>query len=256
MSYQTEEQQVEQLKEWWKDNGTPLIVGAVLGLSGFFGWKFYNEKQIAYQIAASDLYITVTEELEKDDKTQLIENANTVKVNFPDTSYAILAAFQLAKIAVEKNDLDSAASEFNWIITNHSNNELASTAKIRLARVLIAQQKTEEALPLLAFDADSGYFEVASLIKGDALIALEKTAEALEAYKAADNIGKATANHPTLKLNIEELTADAISGVQEKTIEEANNEANIESQTNEQLTSIQEKGSADSVKESKQEAVK
>ena len=209
MSNQTEEQQIEQLKDWWKDNGTPLIVGAALGLSGFFGWKFYTEKQIAYQEAASTLYISVAEELEKDDKTQLIENANAVKNNFSDSSYAILSAFHLAKIAIDKADLDAASSELNWVLDNHKGNELTAIAKIRLARILIAQQKAEQAIPLLEFDAESGYSEVANLIKGDALLTLGKKAEALEAYKSADNAGKSTINHPTLKLLIDDLTASA-----------------------------------------------
>ena len=209
MSNQTEQQQIEQLKDWWKDNGTPLIVGAALGLSGFFGWKFYTEKQIAYQEAASDLYISVAEELEKDDKSQLVENANAVKNNFSDTSYAILSAFHLAKIAIDKADLNAASAELNWVLENHKNNELAPIAKIRLARILIAQQKAEQAISLLDFDADSGYSEVANLIKGDALLSLGKKAEALEAYKSADNAGKSTVNHPTLKLMIEDLTASA-----------------------------------------------
>jgi len=211
VSYQTEEQQVEQLKEWWKDNGTPLIVGAVLGLSGFFGWKFWNEKQIATQEAASDLYVAVSEQIGKEDTAKLAENATKVKNNFPESSYAILSAFHLAKLAVEDNQLDKAVTELTWVIDKHATNELVHIAKIRLARILVAQQKSEQALPLLAFANDSGYFEIASLIKGDAFMALDRKTEALEAYKAADTAGKVTANHPTLKIMIEELTASELT---------------------------------------------
>ncbi len=211
MSYQTEEQQVEQLKEWWKDNGTPLIVGAVLGLSGFFGWKFWSEKQIAEQEAASNLYTTVSELVGKEDTAKLVENAAKVKESFPDSSYAILSAFHLAKFAVENNQLDDAVTELTWVIDKHSANELVQIAKIRLARILVAQQKAEQALPLLVFTDDSGYFEMASLVKGDAYMALDRKNEALEAYKAADAAGKITANHSTLKLIIDELTASELT---------------------------------------------
>jgi len=224
VSNQTEEQQIEQLKDWWKENGTPLMVGAALGLSGFFGWKFYTEEQIAYQEAASTLYISVTEELEKDDKGPLIKNANAVKNNFPDSSYAILSVFHLAKIAVDKADLDSASEELNWVLENHGGSELASIAKIRLARILIAQKKAKQAIELLDFDSDSGYFEVANLIKGDALLALGNKAEALEAYNAANNAGKTTASHPTLKLLIDDLTASVSqlhSGAETKSIDDS-----------------------------------
>ncbi len=211
MAYQTEEQQVEQLKEWWNDNGTPLIVGAVLGLSGFFGWKYWDEQQIASQEQASDLYMTVQDSLEKDNSTKLVENATLVKSTYPESSYAILSAFHIAKAAVESGQLDNAVTELTWVIDNHQGNELVQIAKIRLARILVAQQKSDQALPLLTFAKDSGYYEMANLVKGDALISLDRKTEALEAYKTAASAGKVTANHPTLKLAIEELTASELT---------------------------------------------
>ncbi len=218
MSYQTEEQQVEDLKEWWKENGTPLMVGAVLGLSGFFGWKYWDERQVAYQESASDLYVTVAEQLKLEDSAKLVEKSKAVKEQYPDSNYAVLSAFHIAKVAVEANDLDTAASELVWVIDNHSTSQLSDIAKVRLARILVAQEKADQALSHLDFDSESGYFEIASLIKGDALLAKGDKAGALEAYKAADNAGKATANHASLKLKIDALTA-SISGVSEKNIE-------------------------------------
>lgn len=211
MSYQTEEQQIEQLKDWWKDNGTPLIVGAVLGLSGFFGWKYWNEQQIAVQEEASDMYQLVSAQIDEEDTAILVENAQALKAQFPDSSYAILSAFHLAKIAVENKKLDDAVTELTWVIDRHQGNELVHIAKIRLARLLVAQQKAEQALPLLSFANDSGYFEIASLVKGDALMALDRRTEALEAYKTADSAGKITANHASLKLTIEQLTASELT---------------------------------------------
>ncbi len=205
MSYQTEEQQIEQLKDWWKENGTSLLVGAALGLSGFFGWKFWNEKQVIEQESASNLYVSMTEYIGKEDASKLIENANLVKAKHPDSSYAILASFHLVKVAVEEKKYDEAAAELKWIIDNHKGNELTDIAKIRLARILIAQQKAEQALALLTFSDDSGYFELANLVKGDAFSALNKKQEALEAYQLAANVGKTTANHSTLNIKIDEL---------------------------------------------------
>jgi predicted negative regulator of RcsB-dependent stress response len=41
--YETEEQQVDAIKKWWHENGTMLIVGAVVGLAGLWGWRYYGE---------------------------------------------------------------------------------------------------------------------------------------------------------------------------------------------------------------------
>ena len=230
MSYQTEEQQVEQLKEWWKDNGTPLIVGAVLGLSGFAGWKYWNEEQVVSQTKASDSFLKVATALEKDDQELLASSSATVKADFPDSSYAVLSALQLAKQAVSNNKLDVAVMELEWILKSHSTSDLAATAKIRLARILIAQNKAEEALTHLNFAKESSYFEMASLVKGDALLALGKDSEALEAYQAANNIGKITANHPTLKMKIAALKT---TDIDLESVDLNASDANIENEENE-----------------------
>lgn len=220
MSNQTEEQQIEQLKEWWNDNGTPLIVGAVLGLSGFFGWKYWNEEQIMTQNKASDSFLLVTDALDKETIEDIANTSQSVKSDFPDTNYAVLSAFQLAKQAVKNNQLDQAITELEWVLTNHSGSDLASIAKIRIARVLIAQDKAEKALSYLNFAKDSGYAEMANLVKGDAFLSLGKETEALEAYQSASSAGKLTANHPTLKMKIASLQAPAFD------LEEANDANN------------------------------
>jgi len=209
VSNQTEEQQIEQLKEWWNDNGTPLIVGAVLGLSGFFGWKYWTEEQIMTQNRASDSFLVVTDALDKENVDDIANVSQSVKSDFPDSNYAVLSAFQLAKQAVKNNQLDLAITELEWVLTNHSGSDLAPIAKIRIARVLIAQDKAEKALSYLVFSKDSGYAEMANLIKGDAFLSLGKETEALEAYQSASNAGKLTANHPTLKMKIASLQTPA-----------------------------------------------
>ncbi len=231
MSYETEEQQVEALKDWWKENGTPLIVGAVLGLAGFAGWKYWNNQQVIYQAGASDLYNKVTEILNKEDKTGLVASAVAVKKNYPDSSYAILAAFHLAKDAVDNNDLNKAAAELTWVIDNHASNEMVSVAKIRLARVFIQQEKAADALPLVNIDEKSGYFALASLVKGDALSALNRKDEALKAYQLANSDLNIAARHPSLQLKIDELSTVNATSVVTDSVTETMTETNKETKT-------------------------
>ena len=216
MSYETEEQQVEQLKEWWKENGTPLIVGAILGLAGFGGWKYWNQMQIEYQEGASDLYVKVSEVLETEKKEGLTESAQAVKAQYPKSSYAILSAFHLAKQAIDAEDFDKAAAELTWVVDNHADNELVSIAKIRLARIFIQQDKANDALSLVELKDDSGYYALANLVKGDALMALDKKSEALAAYKIASNDLEVVARHPSLQFKIESLSGNAPAASQEE----------------------------------------
>lgn len=205
VSYETEEQQLEQLKSWWSENGTPLIVGAALGLAGFAGWKFWNQQKIDYQANASDLYMKVTDSLTEDKNANIIDAANAVKTQYPDSSYAILSAFHLAKKAVDSGDFDKAIAELTWVVDNHSDNELSSVAKIRLARLFVQQDKADEALALVNVDEDSGYYALSNLVKGDALLALNRKDEALAAYKIASEDKEVVGRHPTLQIKIDSL---------------------------------------------------
>ena len=51
--FATEEQQVEAIKRFWKENGVAIIIGAALGLSALWGWRYYSESQIIAKEAAS-----------------------------------------------------------------------------------------------------------------------------------------------------------------------------------------------------------
>jgi predicted negative regulator of RcsB-dependent stress response len=42
----TDEEQLEQIKEWWQRNGMPLLAGAGLALVLVFGWQFWQKHQV------------------------------------------------------------------------------------------------------------------------------------------------------------------------------------------------------------------
>ena len=39
-----EEQELNQLKEWWKDNGKTIIAAFILGVGGMLGWRYWQSK--------------------------------------------------------------------------------------------------------------------------------------------------------------------------------------------------------------------
>ena len=40
-----EEQELNQLKEWWKDNGKAIIAAFILGVGGMLGWRYWQSYQ-------------------------------------------------------------------------------------------------------------------------------------------------------------------------------------------------------------------
>ena len=79
--YDTEEQQVEVIKAWWKEKGKSVILGAVIGLSSLFGWRYYQDSVTAAQGSASESYTKAVQQLadnntEGEDALQAFIDAN------------------------------------------------------------------------------------------------------------------------------------------------------------------------------------
>lgn len=188
----TEEEQVEALKKWWKENGVSVIVGVVIGLSvivGFWKWREYTEQR-AYE--ASDIYAEFTDALTEQKDETVKQRYATLSKDFSGTSYAVLAAMRMAKQAVEKDELDKAASELKWALDHASEEVLAHLARIRLAHVMGAQKKFDDALALIHGISPSAFDAQYAEIKGDIYSHTGKVAEARQAYQSALDSGLLT----------------------------------------------------------------
>ncbi|MGL4506406.1 MAG: YfgM family protein, partial [Aeromonas sobria] len=140
--YTTEEQQVEVIKEWWKENGTSVIAGTVIGLVGLFGWRYYNQHQQESMEASSQAYNQAIEQLVKADAAGFEQAQQFVTANKGD-SYGELAALQLAAAAVKAGKLDLAAEQLTLVATS-GDESIRPIAALRLARVLNDQGKADE----------------------------------------------------------------------------------------------------------------
>ena len=179
--FATEEQQVEAIKRFWKDNGTAIIVGAVLGLGGLWGWRYYSDAQIEAKEQASAQYQSAIEQLEND-------GANSVEQfisKHPDTGYSNIAGLVLAGKMVNDNNLDGAASQLKQVMDTTSDKHLKSLAGVRLARVQIQQQQADQALSTLNAINDESFKALVAEIKGDAFVQQAKMDDARTAYTEA-----------------------------------------------------------------------
>jgi len=186
MANETEEQQIADIKKWWSENATSIIVGIVLGLAGVFGVRGWLSYQDGLSESASAIYTVMVRGLEKDNRQLVSERAETLITQYSSTPYAALAALALAKIKIQEEDLDAATTQLQWVLDNGDVEVIRDTARMRLARVLIAQQRLDDAQALLeqprsttAFDAL--YTEIA----GDIYSARGNSAGASDAYQRA-----------------------------------------------------------------------
>jgi len=205
--YETEEQQVEALKKWWKENGTSLIVGLFVGVSALFGWRYYENQNNVHAVQASDLYMQVMQSTVMqtiDDKT--IDINNTLINEFSDTPYASLSSLALAKSEYEKNNVEAAAAQLELALKHASDDVIKQIANLRLTRVYIEQKKFEEAATLLKMKHDSAYDAQYEELKGDIFNAQGDVTQARLAYDKAINLQGAAASK-WLKLKRQNLGA-------------------------------------------------
>ncbi|TDL94506.1 GTP-binding protein [Stutzerimonas stutzeri ATCC 17588 = LMG 11199] len=188
MTSGTEEEQLAQIKEWWQRNGKPLMLGAVIALVLVFGWQFWQKHQINQAQSASVLYqqlLTAALESGEVDAAEVSRLGNLLKKDFAGTHYAQYGSLFIAKVSVEAGRLDEAASELRAILDKPADKTLDELARQRLARVLAAQDKADEALKLLDGEADKAFAASREELKGDLLVQLGRDDEAHAAYSKA-----------------------------------------------------------------------
>ncbi len=206
--YTTEEQQVEVIKNWWKENGTSVIAGTVIGLVGLFGWRYYNEHQQTTQEAASQAYNEMSAQLAKGDAAGFEQAQSFISAHKGD-SYAELAALQLAAAAVKVDKLDLAAEQLTQVATS-GDESIRPIAALRLARVLNDQGKADEALAQLGKINNDAFKAQVAEVRGDILQKQGKSEEARDAYQAAADAGGLQSS-AELKLKMDDLALPAVT---------------------------------------------
>ena len=208
-SYRTEEEQVEALKRWWAENGRSTVAAIVLAIAAGFGWQAWQEKRQQVATEASSRYDTMIEAIrqagESGDEAELRSLAEGIKADFPDSTYAQFAALHLARLDVATDDLESAESELRWVLTSKPEPEILLVAELRLARVIAAQGRPQEALDIVQ-DVEAGAYGPAyAEAEGDFQQELGDPQAALAAYERARMLAAASRSGPSdtlmLKLN-------------------------------------------------------
>ncbi|AQW69837.1 tetratricopeptide repeat protein [Pseudomonas parafulva] len=185
----TDDDDLAGVKDWWNRNGKPLLTGALLAGVVVLGWNTWHKYQNNQSQGASQLYQALLETsltpTGQPDATRVAELAGKLKSEFGGTTYAQYGSLFVAKVAVESGKLDDAAGELKAIVDKPADATLGEIARQRLARVLAAQNKAEDALKLLDGDAEKAFLASREELKGDLLVQLGRTADAHGAYEKA-----------------------------------------------------------------------
>jgi predicted negative regulator of RcsB-dependent stress response len=181
-----EQEQLDELKTWWKQYGnlvTAIVVALALGALAWQGWNWWQRKQAA---EASSLYMGVQRAVAQSDAKRARDLAGELIDKYSLTAYAGMAAMLSGKAQVDAGDLKTAKAQLQWASENAKDPALRDLARLRLAGVLLDEKAHDEALKLLAGEPAAASFAPRfAEVRGDVLAAQGKTTEAAAAYEAA-----------------------------------------------------------------------
>ncbi len=199
-----EEAQVEQLRQWLRDNWFPLAFGLALGLAAIFGWQAWGQRQDGHAAAASHVFADLGRAADGGMYPESTAMADRLVKDFSDTPYAAAGALKMAELDVHQdNKLDDAAARLQWVVqfeehptfaarvgsALHLRNKaydpgLLPLARLRLAQVLWQQDKADQALQQLSGDAGS-YASLFDELRGDIKLSQGDRNAARDAYQQA-----------------------------------------------------------------------
>jgi predicted negative regulator of RcsB-dependent stress response len=181
-----EQEQLEELKGWWKDNGNyvlGLVLVAVLAVGGWRGWQYYQHKQ---SFEASTLYAEFGKQLQSGDAKRVNDAAAALMDKYPKTVYAANAGLMAAQVnELAGNGSAQAHSQLQWVLDHASDTALKDVARLRLAALLLDDKKFDDALKLLTVKHAESFDALYADLRGDVLMASGKRDEARSAYKLA-----------------------------------------------------------------------
>ena len=205
--YESEREQIEAIKKWWKENGKAIVIGVILGLGSLIGWQQWQANVQAARENASLEYDVMLTDLENKNYQSVKDRGAHILSDFANTPYAPLSAMSLAKVYIEEGDFASAKTYLQVVINQDKLPQLKQVAQLRLARLLLAEGDASQALSMLDSMEIGGFVVAVNELKGDIQAALGNRDQARVAYQRALD-----AIEPGLDPSILKMKLDSVGG--------------------------------------------
>jgi len=185
--YQTDEQQAEAIKKWWKENGLSVVTGIALGFALLFAWRAWMSHVQKQEELTSTLYEQVLIALEEDKVEKAHQVANEILSNHTNTAYAMLTALNLARQDLKEGNIPSSHARLDWVIKQNHSPEFTHIARLRKAQLFLVENKINETKQLIT-GIDEGTFKASyASLRGDIAMAEGQVETARIAYQEALN---------------------------------------------------------------------
>jgi len=218
--YLSEREQADQLRHWLRENWIWLLTGVALTLGGYYGKQWWDSRASARSLAAEQRFSAMLDALGQNQREEGVRIGGEVVSEFSGTPYADQATLLLARLDVEAGDLAGAETRLTAIADSSDDPDLQLVARLRLARVQLAQGRHDDALATLDTASQPAIEPRIEELRGDVQLARGDRAAALESYRRAQaaagagTAGEGLLDMELLGLKIDELSAAATTATE------------------------------------------
>ena len=183
-----EEQEINQLKDWWKENSKTIIVAFILGVGGMFGWRYWQAHQAEQIAQASAQYDALIYSAQQDEQAKKANIEQFVQAN-SKTAYAVFALLDEAKKATEKQDFAAAELNLNQALTQSQDEVLTSIVALRLSAVQFQLGQLDNALTTLNQVKGESFNARKAILTGDIQVTKGDKVAAKNSFEQAQQSG-------------------------------------------------------------------
>ncbi len=183
--HRTEEETVEHLKQWVRENGLAIVLGVVIGLSGIIGVRYWLNYQRTQAEEASVIYDRLATALTAQKYVDVMQYGKQLLEGYDGTAYAVLGALSMAKASLATGDAAGARDHLAWALKNADDEAMQHIARIRLARLFIDAKDYTAALKLITDKSHGAFSSLYEELRGDIFTMQDKLNQAREAYRLA-----------------------------------------------------------------------
>lgn len=213
----SEKEQLEQIRNWWSVYGGYVIFGVAAGALLLFGINYYQNSKMNAQLEASSLYQELTNDVVAGKLDEAEVTAGVLAASYAETPYAAQAKLAMARLYMDKNRDEDAADTLRELLASDNSDAIKHVARLRLAKILLYQDKPQDVIELLADQDNAAFAAVYGEALGDAYAALERFDDAEAAFQRVlmDPLAQGTVNQQLVQWKVLDLPATAAAEASE-----------------------------------------
>ena len=180
-----EQEQLDQIKHFWKQYGNLITWALIVLLGAFAGWNAYQYWQRNQAAQAAAMFDEVERMARTGDIAKVDRAFADMKDKYAGTAYAQQSGLLVARVYYEAGKTDAARAALAWVADKASDEGYQAIARLRLAGMLAESKSYPEALTQLGGAFPSEFAPLVADRKGDIFALQGKSAEAKGEYEKA-----------------------------------------------------------------------